>query len=135
MYILTVRLRLFPASHAPAWHQHLLDHFFFAAEARMETLHGLSSQSIRTRYLKDLFIQWRGVLAAYDEGLVRGDAVLAAAVWRNIFKAQEEVDAVKVAMVGALGDEVVAGGRVEFGNPEEERSVVLMESHLMKQAV
>jgi cytochrome b pre-mRNA-processing protein 3 len=143
MYILTVRLRLFPAEHAPAWHQHLVDHFSFAAEARMTELHGMSSGSIRARYLKDLFIQWRGVLAAYDEGLVKGDAVLAAAVWRNIFKGDEDVDAVSVAMVvgylrrevaavGMLSDEEVAGALVKFGDGKEERNVVLMESRLLK---
>jgi cytochrome b pre-mRNA-processing protein 3 len=143
MYILTVRFRLFPSDHAPSWHQHLVDHFSFAAEARMTELHGMSSGSIRARYLKDLFIQWRGVLAAYDEGLVKGDAVLAAAVWRNIFKGDVDVDAVAVAMVvgylrreiaavGRMSDEQIAGGVVEFGDGKEEKSVVLMESHLMK---
>jgi cytochrome b pre-mRNA-processing protein 3 len=144
MYILTVRLRLFPAEHAQAWHQHLLDHFSFDAEMRMETLHSISARSVRARYLKDLFIQWRGVLAAYDEGLVKGDAVLAAAVWRNIFKGAEDVNAVDLAMVvsylkrevasvGYMSDEEVASGTVKFGDPASEKNVVLMESHLMKQ--
>lgn len=53
----------------------------------MDMLHGLTSRGIRNKYLKDLFIQWRGILAAYDEGLVKGDAVLGAAVWRNLWKA------------------------------------------------
>ncbi|KAF2434471.1 hypothetical protein EJ08DRAFT_730691 [Tothia fuscella] len=143
MYILTVRFRLFPPDHAPSWHQHLLDHFFFEAERRMTELHGLVSGGVRARYLKDLFIQWRGILAAYDEGLVKGDAVLAAAVWRNIFKGAEDVDAVAVAMivsylrrevsgVAGLTDEEIASGIVEFGSPMGERNVVLMESHLMK---
>jgi cytochrome b pre-mRNA-processing protein 3 len=143
MYILTVRLRLFPAEYAPSWHQHLLDHFSFDAEMRMVTLHNMAARSIRSRYLKDLFIQWRGVLAAYDEGLVKGDAMLAAAVWRNIFKGAEDVNAVDLAMVvsylkrevasvGSMSDEEIAGGVVEFGDPGSEKNVVLMESHLMK---
>lgn len=53
----------------------------------MDVLHGMTSRGIRNKFLKDLFIQWRGVLAAYDEGLVKGDAVLGAAVWRNLWKA------------------------------------------------
>lgn len=40
-------------------------------------------------------------MAAYDEGLVKGDAELAGAVWRNLFKGDEEVDWVKVAEVVA----------------------------------
>ena len=58
----------------------------------MDVVHDMGSSSIRQRYLKDLFVQWRGVILAYDEGLVKGDAVLAAAVWRNLFKAREDVD-------------------------------------------
>lgn len=53
----------------------------------MDILHGLTSRAIRNKYLKDLFIQWRGILAAYDEGMIKGDAVLGAAVWRNLWKA------------------------------------------------
>jgi len=54
-----------------------------------------------TFLLKDLFLQWRGVLAAYDEGLVKGDAVLGSAIWRNLYRGQEEVDWEKVAIVVA----------------------------------
>ncbi|KAE9976448.1 hypothetical protein EG328_002630 [Venturia inaequalis] len=142
MYILTVRIRLFPAEHAPTWQQHLIDHFSFAAEQKMEQQHAITSGSIRSRYLKDLFIQWRGILAAYDEGLVKGDAVMAAAVWRNIFKGAEDVDPVQlatvvsylrreIARVGALPDDLIANGVVDFGNPSAENSAVVMKSKLM----
>jgi len=73
----------------------------------MDVLHDISSRTIRNKYLKDLFIQWRGVLAAYDEGLVKGDAVLGAAIWRNLWKASptgsdgQELDWSKVALVVA----------------------------------
>jgi cytochrome b pre-mRNA-processing protein 3 len=62
---------------------------------------------MRNKYLKDLFLQWRGILAAYDEGLVSGDAVLGAAVWRNLWKASpveanaQDMDWEKVALVVA----------------------------------
>lgn len=36
---------------------------------------------------------------AYDEGLVKGDAVMAAAVWRNIFMSREDVDMRHVAAI------------------------------------
>lgn len=80
----------------------------------MVTLHNISSRAIRNRYLKDLFIQWRGVLAAYDEGLVKGDAVLGAAVWRNIWKASatsqdgRDLDWSKVATVVAYMRRVIS---------------------------
>lgn len=142
MYILTVRIRLFPAEHSPTWQQHLIDHFSFAAEQKMEQQHAITSGSVRSRYLKDLFIQWRGILAAYDEGLVKGDAVMAAAVWRNIFKGAEDVDPVhlatvvsylrkEIARVGALSDDLIANGVVDFGHPSAENSAVIMKSKLM----
>ncbi|KAL8958271.1 MAG: hypothetical protein Q9193_004642 [Seirophora villosa] len=142
MYILTVRLRAFPAAAAPSWHQHLLDHFFYAAEDRMVREHNVYSRMIRNKYLKDLFTQWRGILAAYDEGLVKGDAVLAAAVWRNVFNAQEDVDlrgvgAVVCYMRGvmqgleAVGDEEIGKGDVEFGDPATQMKFVEGRSRMM----
>jgi cytochrome b pre-mRNA-processing protein 3 len=35
--------------------------------------------------MKDVLEQYHGSISAYDEGLIKGDAVLAAAIWRNIF--------------------------------------------------
>ncbi|KAL2355776.1 ubiquinol-cytochrome C chaperone-domain-containing protein [Cryomyces antarcticus] len=144
MYLLTVRFRYFPPDHAPAWHQHLLDHFSYAAEDRMATYHGMVARGTRNKYLKDLFIQWRGVLAAYDEGLIRGDAVMAAAVWRNVFKGDENVDAEKLALIVAfirkslrsldrMPDEEIAGGRVKFGNPGSEKALVAEDSRLLNE--
>ncbi|KAK3702195.1 Serine carboxypeptidase 3 [Vermiconidia calcicola] len=128
MYMLTVRLRMFPAKHARVWHQQLLDHFFYAAEDRMATWHGMAARGVRNRYLKDLLLQYRGVLFSYDEGLIKGDAVLAAAVWRNVFKADEGADLGDVGLVvaylrrelqslGKLEDAKVADAKVQFGDP------------------
>jgi cytochrome b pre-mRNA-processing protein 3 len=143
MYLLTVRIRLFPANHASAWHQHLLDHFFHNAEDRMALYHGMSARGVRNKYLKDLWIQWRGVLAAYDEGLVKGDAVMAAAVWRNVFKADPAVDIKAVAEIvswmrrevrrlGEARDEEVSAGWEFKGNPGEESPAVALQSERMK---
>ena len=102
MYLLIVRYRALESqSSFNTYQRHLLDHFSHAAEDKMLLLHGMSARGIRNRYLKDLFLQWRGILAAYDEGLVKGDAVLAAAVWRNLFKGVEEVDWIRVSAVVA----------------------------------
>ena len=65
----------------------------------MDVNHDLSSKTVRQRFLKDLFVQWRGVVAAYDEGIARGDAVLGSAVWRNLYKGRSEVDFRRVAGV------------------------------------
>ncbi|KAF7594285.1 Protein cbp3, mitochondrial [Aspergillus hancockii] len=108
MYLLTVRLRALPSYESfQTYSRHLIDHFSHNAEHRMDVLHGFTSRTIRNKFLKDLFIQWRGVLAAYDEGLVKGDAVLGAAVWRNLWKAShtgpdgKELDWTKIALVVA----------------------------------
>jgi cytochrome b pre-mRNA-processing protein 3 len=100
MYLLTVRLRALDSQAAfQNYQRYLLEHFSHAAEEKMLILHGMSARGIRNRYLQDLFLQWRGLLAAYDEGLVKGDAALAGAVWRNMFKGDAEVDWVKVSVI------------------------------------
>jgi len=142
MYLLTARLRRFPAEHAGVWHQNLLDHFFYAAEDRMAVWHGMTARGVRNKYLKDLWLQWRGLLLSYDEGLIKGDAVLATAVWRNMFKANEEVDIADVALVTAymrrqlqrldeMPDEAFASGEVAFESPEMVKGIAGKESAWM----
>jgi cytochrome b pre-mRNA-processing protein 3 len=143
MYILTTRIRCFPSLAAPQTYlQHLLDHFFYDAENRMAVSHNMHARGMRNRYLKDLVVQWRGLLVAYDEGLVKGDAMLAAAVWRNVFKGEEEVDVRKVATVVSymrrtlkalegVRDETVQTGEVVFGDPGREAVLVGQKSPMM----
>ncbi|KAI1374574.1 ubiquinol-cytochrome C chaperone-domain-containing protein [Hypoxylon crocopeplum] len=99
MYLVFARLRNLERDTARSWQRQLVDHFFFDAEAKMDLSHGISSRTLRHGYLKDLFVQWRGVIAAYDEGVVKGDPVLAAAVWRNVFKARDDVDPRAIAAI------------------------------------
>lgn len=99
MYIVTVRLRVLDRESYSIYMQHLTNQFSYGAEDNMTQLHGMEISSLRNKYKRDLFLQWRGVLAAYDEGLIKGDAVLASAVWRNLWKGQADVDWAKVAMV------------------------------------
>ena len=97
--------------------------------------HSIVSRMTRNKYLKDLFMQWKGVQMAYDEGLMKGDAVLATAVWRNLFRGDAEVDLKGLAQVvafirkgimelGELADDAVARGEVGFGDPGELEQVV-----------
>lgn len=101
----------------------------------MTTRHAIVANSVRSKYLKDLFLQWRGLTAGYDEGIIKGDAVLATAIWRNIFKADEDTDFVKVGeVVGYLramlrGLETVSDGELEsaailFNDPATGKSAV-----------
>lgn len=100
MYLLVARARNLEPEAYQAWYRQLVDHFFFDCERLMDVNHELSAKIVRQRFLKDLFVQWRGIVAAYDEGVARGDAVLASAVWRNLYKARPEgVDFRRVAGV------------------------------------
>jgi cytochrome b pre-mRNA-processing protein 3 len=143
MYCLTVRLRAFPEKHARIWHQQLLDHFFYAAEDRMAVWHNIATRGVRNKYLKDLSQMWRGVLLSYDEGVIKGDAVLAGAVWRNVFKGDENADIEDMALVTAflrgqlkmldgLSDVEIGEGRVKFQDPAKFRVLVNRESAMMK---
>lgn len=143
MYLLSARFRAFEPYAAGPWQQHLLDHFFYDAENRMTIHHGMHARGTRNKYLKDMFVQWRGLLAAYDEGLAKGDAVLAAAVWRNVFKADENVDVAKMAQIvsymrrtlkglDSLPDEKVQSAiNLQFGSPKNESSIVAAKSKMM----
>ena len=142
MYLLSARFRCFQAGTAQPWQQHLLDHFFYDAENKMAINHNMHARGTRNRYLKDMYVQWRGLLAAYDEGLVRGDAALAAAVWRNVFKANEDVDIRGLAQIvsymrkylshlDGLPDDQVMLGDLEFGNPGSEKGLVDLRSKMM----
>jgi cytochrome b pre-mRNA-processing protein 3 len=104
--------------------------------------HNMHARGTRNKYLKDMFIQWRGLLAAYDEGLAKGDAVLGAAVWRNVFKANEDVDIKILAQIvsymrrvlralDAVSDDKVMQAGLQFMNPKEESKVVGLKSPMM----
>jgi cytochrome b pre-mRNA-processing protein 3 len=92
LYLLNARIRQFDREAYRRWQQQLVDHFFFEAEKKMHIDHNITSSALRQRYLKDIFVQWRGLLLAYDEGLIKGDAILASALWRNLFKGNPDVD-------------------------------------------
>ncbi|THV53000.1 hypothetical protein BGAL_0062g00160 [Botrytis galanthina] len=142
LYLLSVRLRCFPGAESQPWQQHLLDHFFYDAENKMIINHNMHARGTRNKYLKDMFVQWRGLLAAYDEGLAKGDAVLAAAVWRNVFKANEDVDIKGLATIVSymrrtmqelekLSDQDIMSGQLTFGDPAGEASFVGIKSKMM----
>ena len=142
MWCLTVRFRTFPKPSAATWQQQLTDQFFFLAEDKMVLLHRLNSRGVRARFLKDLFHQWRGLTLAYDVGLVKGDALLASAIWRNLCGANPDVDVVKLAQVVSytrsvlynlekMDDYVLGKGDIIFGDPSEEADLVNRRSKMM----
>lgn len=75
------------------------------------------------------------MIAGLDEGFVKDDAVLAAAIWRNIFDASESVDFEVLATIVSYVRRVIAGldkiddatlesGNIYFGRPDEELKTV-----------
>ncbi|KAL9080605.1 MAG: hypothetical protein Q9157_000660 [Trypethelium eluteriae] len=143
MYTFLVRLRCLDAAEFGMFFQHLNNAYSTSAEERMITYHHINMGGIRQKYLKDLFNQWRGVIAAYDEGLIKGDAVLATAIWRNIFKADEGVDVEAVAtvtsylrkclsMLDKTGDEQVKRVIVKWPGLEHEQGLVRAQSPQLK---
>lgn len=97
----------------------------------MLTMHKIETSTTRSKYLKDLFDQWRGAIAAYDEGLMRGDMVLVAAIWRNIFKSDASAKPRDLALVVSyvrrslllldhLEDGLLAIGDFTFPEPDLE---------------
>jgi cytochrome b pre-mRNA-processing protein 3 len=110
----------------------------------MVTNHNMHARGTRNKYLKDMFQIWRGLLLAYDEGLAKGDAVLAAAVWRNLFKASEDVDIEALAKIvswmrGTLYDldkltdeAIMSGGHLVFSSPNGESELVSLKSRMME---
>jgi len=117
LYLLVARLRaLDDTAVYKQWQAQVVDHFFYEAERRIVEVHGITSGMLRQKYLKDLFVQWRGVILAYDEGVAKGDAVLAGAVWRNLFKGREEVDVMVLAgVVGFMRRALSEWDRLEDG--------------------
>ena len=108
----------------------------------MTTTHRIHSKMIRTKYLKDLNEQWRGLTVAYDLGFVEGDAMLATAVWRNICKGDEDVDLRRLAEIVSymrsvlasldqMDDQSIANANIVFEDPGNESDLVEKPSRLV----
>jgi cytochrome b pre-mRNA-processing protein 3 len=117
------------------WNELLTNHFFWEAEKTMDFEHKMDGQT-RKKYLDQYFQVWTGTILAYDEGLVKGDAVLATAVWRLLFDANQDVDPLKIALIvayirrevarlGELDDNIIARGYVGFGEPVSEKDILM----------
>ncbi|KAM0787582.1 hypothetical protein ACM66B_003652 [Microbotryomycetes sp. NB124-2] len=87
VWLLQVRLRSLPAPLGRAYIQELVNHYFIDIELRIKGPYNVTQSRLIKGYMNDMLEQYHGSCAAYDEGLVGGDAALAAAVWRNLFGA------------------------------------------------
>lgn len=92
LWMIMVRMRALPKNVGHHYQQQMTNHFFNDAEARLRVVYQIRDGRIVQTYMKDLLLQWRGSVAAYDQALIAGDAVLAAALWRNMYGARKDAD-------------------------------------------
>jgi hypothetical protein len=84
--MLHTRLRCYPAQTAHMYQQMLIDTFFEDIEMRIYYEYNIKSQRYIQNQMKEFYENYRGLTIAYDEGITKDDAVLAAAFWRNLFQ-------------------------------------------------
>ncbi|BGP24336.1 hypothetical protein Rt10032_c03g1542 [Rhodotorula toruloides] len=87
VWLLSVRFRALPPPLGRIYIQELINQMFVDVENRIRGPYKVTQNRLVKGYMKDLLEQYHGACAAYDEGLIRGDPVLAAAIWRNVFGA------------------------------------------------
>ncbi|KAK9353763.1 ubiquinol-cytochrome C chaperone-domain-containing protein [Lipomyces doorenjongii] len=99
IWMLLVRMRALPQKYANAYEQALVDGIFLDLEKRMVNEYKIKSNRLINNTLKEFNSQLRGSVLAYDEGLMANDAVLGAAIWRNIFGGKKDVNMAKLAIM------------------------------------
>ncbi|KAI8321687.1 hypothetical protein GQ54DRAFT_176025 [Martensiomyces pterosporus] len=88
VWMAMVRIRADPS--AKYYNQELVDCFFRDAEKKIRNS-GIKSSRIVNDTLKDLVSSFKGTVMSLDEGFAKSDAVLAAAIWRNLVPVDEKV--------------------------------------------
>lgn len=87
-------VRIRADTNAKHYNQALVDVFFQDAEKKIRQT-GVKSSRIVNDTLKDMVGSFKGTVMALDEGFAGSDAVLAAAVWRNLATRDEDVGGVE----------------------------------------
>lgn len=101
IHLLIARFRmLVPAKKANSYSQEIINHFFIDAESRMRLRFGVQTSRLVKGYMRDMHTQQRGAILGLDDALARSyvsdtarentadaDAILATAIWRNIWGA------------------------------------------------
>ncbi|KAJ2881245.1 Ubiquinol cytochrome-c reductase assembly protein Cbp3 [Coemansia aciculifera] len=90
LYVWMAMVRIRADPNAKYYSQGLVDCFFRDAEQKMRSS-GIKSSRIVNDTLKDLVSSFKGTVMSLDEGFARSDAVLAAAIWRNLVPVDENV--------------------------------------------
>ncbi|KAJ2697843.1 Serine carboxypeptidase 3 [Coemansia sp. IMI 209128] len=90
LYVWMAMARIRADPNAKYYNQGLVDCFFRDAEKKMRAS-GIKSSRIVNDTLKDLVSSFKGTVMSLDEGFARSDAVLAAAIWRNLVPADDNI--------------------------------------------
>ena len=98
--MLHARLRCYAPEKTQMYQQMLTDAFFEDIEMRIYYEYNIKSQRYIQKQMKEFFENFRGLTIAYDEGVTKSDAVLAAAFWRNLYQTSpNSVDFEKIAKI------------------------------------
>ncbi len=127
-WMLFVRMRALPEKIGIYFKSRLVDRHFMDMEARLNNEMGIKSGTIVNKYLKDFDTQLRGAILSYDEGFYKNDAVLAAAIWRNLFQGDPNVNfehlelmvryvRQQLYLLSKLSDREFAFGKFQFIEP------------------
>jgi len=100
VYMLHTRLRCYNPQTSRLYQQMLVDAFFEDIEMRIYYEYKIKSQRFIQKQMKEFYENFRGLTIAYDEGITKSDAVLAAAFWRNLYQSSPSaVDFEKLAKI------------------------------------
>ncbi|KAK9465592.1 ubiquinol-cytochrome C chaperone-domain-containing protein [Lipomyces arxii] len=91
-WMLLVRMRALPPKYADVYEQALIDGIFLDMEKRIVAEYNVRSGRLINNSLKEFNVQLRGAVFAYDEAILVSDAVLAAAIWRNVFNGRQNIN-------------------------------------------
>lgn len=131
VWLLYVRMRAMPFKVGKNYQQKLVDKLFKDIELRLSEEMNVLSGRIRDTYMKDFHSQMLGMVFSLDEALAqKSDDVLAAAIWRNIFNGDKNVDIVKLEAIiryvrmqlyvlDNISDRAFGFGDFEFVGPNE----------------
>lgn len=131
VWLLFARMRAMPHEIGRNYQQKLTDALFKDIEMRLSEEMNVMSGQIRDSYMKDFHSQMMGMIFSLDEALARqNDDVMAAALWRNIFNGDKNVDLVKLEalvryvrmqlyVLDSIPDRAFAFGDFEFLSPNE----------------
>lgn len=131
VWLLFIRMRAMPFKIGKNYQQKITDKLFKDIELRLSEEMNVLSGQIRDTYMKDFHSQMLGMIFSLDEAFAqKSDDVLAAAIWRNIFNGDKNIDIVKLEAVvryvrmqlyvlDNISDRAFGFGDFEFVGPNE----------------